>query len=104
MKIIIKPKLGGKTTELIKLADGYNGYIVCKDRMESHRVADNARSLKCHINFPITFDDFLRNQYYGKGIRKFFIDNLDLLLNDMFPVPIEGVTITGEYNKEKKMV
>jgi hypothetical protein len=95
MKIIVKSRLGGKTTELIMLADKRNGYIICKDRNEAGRVANVARDMKHSINFPITFDVFQRTKYYAMGIQKFFIDNADLLLQSMTSIPIAAITVTG---------
>jgi hypothetical protein len=94
MKIIIKPRHGGKPTELIRLADKNDGYIVCTNRMDVHRVVERAQSMGCSINFPITFDEFLSHQYYGKGIRKFFIDNVDILLESLSHAPIEAISIS----------
>jgi hypothetical protein len=95
MKIIVKPRLGGKTTELIRLADKHNGYIICRDRNEAGRVANAASDMGHVINFPITFDEFQRTKYYAIGIRKIFIDNADLLIQSMTSVPIAAITVTG---------
>jgi hypothetical protein len=95
MKIIVKPRLGGKTIDLIRLAVKHNGYIICRDRNEAGRVANVARDMGHLINFPITFDEFQRNKYYAIGIQKFFIDNADLLLQSMTSIPIAAITVTG---------
>ena len=104
MKIILRPERGGKTTELIRCANGKNGYIVCMDRVESHRVMQRAQDIGCDINFPITFDEFLSHRYYSAGIRKFFIDNVDVLLDTISNVPIDMITMSSEGKNDNKIM
>jgi len=94
MKVISRPRGMGKTTELIKMSAKENQYIVCSTYNDCTRVFRQAQSLGLDIPFPITFDEFIRREYYGKGIKGFLIDNADLLLQHMSSVPIEAVTIT----------
>ena len=93
MKKIISPMGAGKTTKLIELADGYDGYIVCIDRKEVDRVSKEAEKFKKKINQPITFDEFIQRQY-GFGVKKFHIDNADMLLQRISLVPIESISMS----------
>ena len=101
MEIIIKPRQAGKTHELIKRADNHNGYIVCFGIHEAHRIADMAKSMECKINLPITYKEFTAREYYGKGVKKFFIDNVEMFLESLTTVPIEAITLTGIANEVK---
>jgi len=94
MEVIRKPIGAGKTTELIKMANGYNGYIVCRSKDAASYTFALARFLKCEINFPITYDEFLNGKYCGAGCKKFFIDDADELLFRISKIPIEAITIS----------
>ena len=96
MDIIISGKGSGKTTRLIKMADKYNGLIVCINRKDAGRIAEMAIRLGYTINLPITFDEFLSHQYYSQGVKRFFIDNADMLIQHMTNVAVEAITITQE--------
>ena len=107
MKIIYKPRLAGKTTELIKLASkGKYKLIVCYSRQDADRIfkhsleMEKRKEIKHHPPLPITYDEFLRGKYYGKNIESFLIDNAEFLITYLSKgVPIEAITLTKE-NKE----
>ena len=96
MKIIVRPRQGGKTTELVKMAHKHNGYIVCLNHLEVARVFEESQHMECKINFPITFHEFLNHEYNDKGVKKFYIDNVEMLIQQLTNVPIEAITLTGE--------
>jgi len=99
MKIIIKPRGMGKTTELIKQSSKEWKYIVCHSHKEATRIQEQARRINVEIPLPITYQEFLEKQYYGKGIKGFIIDNADMLLQSLSPVKIDIITLTdGEEN------
>jgi hypothetical protein len=101
MKIIIKPTGQGKTTELIKISAEKHFHIVCHSKKECERISNSAQSMKLDIPYPITFNEFLEANYYGKGIRKgFLIDNADMLLRSISRgVPIQAITLNQDnYN------
>lgn len=94
MKIICKPRGGGKTTEAIKLASETNSYLVCIDHKEQERVFQQSKEMGINIHYPITFNEFLEGRYYGKGVEGFIIDNVDLLVQMLSRgVPIKGLTL-----------
>lgn len=95
MKIILSPRQFGKTTRILIKANNYNGYIVCHNHDEIKRISRQAKKMKLKINFPMTFDEFIKKQYYGKGVKKFHIDNAEILLQMLTEVPIETITLTG---------
>jgi hypothetical protein len=100
MKVIATKRRKGKTIKTIEYAAKDGGYIVCKDQQEASRVFHFAKELGLDINFPLTFDEFLDKQFYARGIKSLYIDNLDLLIQYMSPhVPIKLVTLTD--TKEK---
>ena len=93
MRMIYRPRGEGKTTELIKISAEKQQYIVCINQMECSRIFSQARLMGLDIPFPITFDEFIKREYYGKGIKGFLIDNADQLLQYMSSVPVEAITV-----------
>ena len=94
MKIIIGARQSGKTTELIKQSASEDLYIVCMNRCCVDHIMMIARHLNLQIPMPITFEDFLHKRYYGRGIKGFLIDDLDMLLYHMSMVPIKTVSMS----------
>lgn len=96
MKKIILPKGQGKTIELIKMSADNKWYIVCHSIYECSRIHCTAMEMNLKIPFPITYDEFINGKYYGKGIRGFLVDNVDLLVQHIAGVtPIIALTITN---------
>jgi len=96
MRVIALRRREGKTTKLIEAADNYNGYLVVCHRAEVRRVMLEAQKLGKKINQPITFDDFVNKRYHLLGVKKFHIDNLDLLVRYISQVPIETISINTD--------
>lgn len=104
MEIIIRGKQGGKTTDVIKFAAENGLYIVAKDKEECVRISDIAKNeLKLNINFPISFNEFVNRNYYGKRIKGFVVDDADLLIQYLSNVKINCISITDhELNNNNK--
>ena len=101
MKIIIKPRGMGKTTELIKLAtNGRYKLIVCHNHNEAQKIFQQARKMKLKIPLPISYQEFLDKQYYGKNIESFLIDNVDMFLTYLTSVPIEAISFNDDTPNE----
>lgn len=95
MKVIVRPRQGGKTTELLQLAVEHFAYIVCPDMRSARHVWDVARHLGLNIPQPITWQEFLEHRYRGAGVKAFIIDDLDACLESMTMVPIIAASMTG---------
>lgn len=96
MKVICRAQRTGKTEELIReCAAERDAYMVCINHEEAHRVFMQAQGMGLKIPFPLNAHEFLNGQYYGHGIKIFFIDNADLLLEGVTNVPIEAISVTG---------
>jgi hypothetical protein len=98
MKIILKPRQTGRTEELIRMcveaeARGEVSYIVCFDQPEARRIFQRAIDLGFNMGFPITFDEFLNQEYAARNIRNFYIDNADHLLQRLSHVTIQAITM-----------
>jgi len=96
MKVIYKSRGRGKTTELIEHAKTLKGYnlIVCSDRKATHRLWKLILEKKYDLPMPITFDEFINQQYCGRNINAFLIDDADLLIQYMSrEVKIEAITL-----------
>lgn len=92
---IIKPRGGGKTTELIKISATNWYYIVCSSFKECTFISDQATEMGLKIPFPITVEEMLNNR--NSNIRGFLIDNVELFLNHLSPnTPVVGFTVGSE--------
>ncbi len=92
----MRGRQGGKTTEMIRRAEAEFAYIVCPDKRQADWVARKAREMGADIPYPITWENFVRGDYYGRGIKGFVIDNLDLCIQSMTAVPVMAVSWTEE--------
>lgn len=100
MQILLGPRKSGKTTELIKLAEKHDLYIVTPTRLMAHNLKDQAKDLGYLIHMPITWDDFIQKKYYGTNINGFLIDQIDLCLMQQSIVPIKAITATYSEKRE----
>jgi hypothetical protein len=92
---IIKPRGGGKTTELIKISATNWYYIVCSSFKECTFISDQAIKMGLEIPFPITVEEMLNSR--NSNIRGFLIDNVELFLHQLSPnTPVIGFTIGSE--------
>lgn len=80
MEIIYREPRTGKTTELIKKCAEKGGYIVCPDNNRAKMIAEMAKGMNVKISFPLTFHELVSKGYYAKGIKRFYIDNADELI------------------------
>lgn len=94
MKVCVRPRQGGKTAELIRLAAAEFLYVVCPDREQVRYVQRMARDRGHDIPMPLTWNAFTEGTYYGQGIKGFVIDNLDMCVQQMAGIPIRAVSLT----------
>jgi len=87
------PRGCGKTFQLIKMSHESGNYIVCHSMQEADRIHQEARDLGFSIPLPITYDEFIKRKYNGKGIKAFLIDNVELLLDTISTIPINAITM-----------
>lgn len=98
MKVILRHRNTGRTQELILLCSqaemrGEVSYIVCSNHQEAGRIFEEAKALESPIAFPITYYEFRSQQYAGRNIKNFFIDNADHFIQSLTTVPIQAVTM-----------
>ncbi len=77
---IIGEKGTGKTEKLIELAAKDFCYIVVRSESVARQIAERARKKGIDIPFPLTYNEFIKGNFYGRGIRCFVIDDVDALL------------------------
>lgn len=106
MKVIAGKRQTGRTTALIRLAAeaearGEVSYIVCHSHNEAYRVSKLAQELELVIGFPLTYYELLQGAFYGKNIKHFFIDNVEMLISKLCPgVDVAAITITTTEDEE----
>lgn len=98
MKVVVGVKYSGKTTDLIRKSHEDGGYIVCFSKVEAERVHREAALLDMPIPMPISFQEFTLGRYYGPGVKKLYIDNLDMCLQTITQVEIDTVTFREDDN------
>lgn len=98
LTVICSGRKTSRTTRLIELcidaeARGEPSYIVCHSRHEAIRIMRKASEMGYHIPMPITYDEFMRNQYASKFIKHFFFDNVEKFVQMLTPVHVAAITI-----------
>ena len=96
MRVIYRDRQQGKTHDLIKICHEEGGYIVCANRRMVKEIELMAQQMGLNIPLPLTFEEFLRKQYYGLGVNKFHIDDAHLLLKALTPVHIATITLSED--------
>lgn len=96
MKVICRGKATGKSTELIQMCAENGGYIVCESLHRADKIAKYARMLGLNIPLPITFREFITHQYSPQGIKNFYFDNIDRILQGMTSVEIKAISLTED--------
>jgi hypothetical protein len=98
MELIVGGRRTGRTTLLIQRCAeaekrGEISYIVCQSHQQAYAIATKAKEMGLMIGFPITYHEFLGKTYYGRNIKNFFLDNLEILLAHMTTVNIASVVL-----------
>ena len=96
MKIIVRGRQGGKTTEMIRLAAETHAYIVCTDQRRARQIAQQARDMGLSIPFPLTASEWQKHHYHPPGVRGIMFDDLDRIIQDLSAVPALAATWTAE--------
>lgn len=95
MNLIIGGRGSGKTTYLIEESSKTGYYIIVRDKRVASQVFNMALKMKKNIPFPITYEEFIREQYYGKRIDGFLLDDVLSFLQSLSGrVPIYCGTFT----------
>lgn len=82
IKFIAGGRRSGRTTQIIKMAEKENAYILVSNHARAYCLFALAQKLGYHILFPITFREFWRAKNTG-FISKLLIDDADDLLEHM---------------------
>ena len=95
MKKIIRPRQAGKSSELIRIAEETNAYIIVATRARAVCLADMARKQGRHILYPVTLREYGQSRFRGSYIRHVLIDDADAVLEQVFKeVTIDAITMT----------
>ena len=92
MKIIVRPRQMGKTTELILIAEKTQATIICRKCETAKSVKRMALEMGCNIPEPTSYTN-------TKNIEgNFLIDNADWILSAFLKIPqhlIVGIAMDG---------
>lgn len=92
---IIKGRRTGKTTELIKISEKTQAYILVANKKRQQLIANMALSIGVTIPYPVTIEDYLRNHFRGTFIKNILIDDADDVLKTIFgTVNIDAITMS----------
>ena len=104
MKKIIRPRQAGKSSELIRIAEETNAYIIVATRARAVCLADLAQKQGRNILFPVTWGEYERSRFKGSYVRRILIDDADAVLEQVFKeVTIDAITMTGQGSEREKM-
>lgn len=95
MLIKRKPRGKGKTTELVKMSAQNNVPILCAHREMARNTKCVARDLGLKIPEPLIVENFKNERYLGRRIGKILIDDLEMVLYEMFGSQVELVTTSA---------
>lgn len=93
MKLITGKKGSGKTTELITESAATGRTIVTQSDRSAKALFEAARAEGIRIPYPMTYDNFIA-QNYDWRLPGLLIDDLDDLLKRLSRVPVYAVTVT----------
>ena len=95
MKKIIRPRQSGKTSELIRMSEQTQTYIVTPTMARAKITAQMAQELGHNIPFPVSLAEYLRSGFRGTFIKHILIDDADDVLQELFrEVQIDAITMT----------
>lgn len=95
MKKIIRPRQAGKSSELIRIAEETNAYIIVATRARAVYLAHMAQKQGRHILYPVTLREYEQSRFRGSYIRHVLIDDADAVLEQVFKeVTIDAITMT----------
>lgn len=92
---IIKGRRTGKTTELIKISEKTHAYILVATSQRQQLIAYMASSMGANIPYPVTVEEYMRNQFRGTLIENILIDDADDVLRVVFSrLNIDAITMS----------
>lgn len=95
MEKIILARCQGKTTKLIQMSHDTWTYILVADKRRQSSLFRQARNMGIDIPFPVTLDDYMKNQFRGSHIKRILIDDADDVLKALFyNLEIKAITMT----------
>ena len=96
MEKIIRPRQAGKSSELIRIAEETNAYIIVASRQRALHLARMAKEHGRRILFPVTVHEYEQSRFRGSYVRHILIDDADAVLEQVFKeVTIDAITMTG---------
>lgn len=100
MKLIIKNRGQGKTTQLIYTSEITRYPIVTTSHTSVELIKILAKELACNIPEPIAYTDLRNNKYRGnKNLGKVLVDDVDSILeevlNEYLNCKVIGATISN---------
>jgi hypothetical protein len=100
MRIIVRPRQGGKTTELLRMAAEHGYTVVCATTREAQRLYRITMADTRPLDMSpvvITWDDFIHKRFGAAPIKTngFVIDDLGWCLQTMVDVPVAAISVNG---------
>ena len=95
MKKIIRPRCAGKTSELIRISEQTQTYIVTPTMARASITAKMAQEQGRNIPHPVSLGEYLRSRFRDSFITHILIDDADGLLGELFKgVCIDAITMS----------
>ena len=95
MRIELRNRQSGKTNDMLLRAHGTKNVIVCINFTEVKRLKMVAKELELDIMEPVTFGEFINGNPRAVDFEGYYIDNADMLLQQLARVPLKLVTMSN---------
>ena len=95
MRIEVRARQSGKTHDMLLRAHGTKNVIICINYREVKRLKELAEDLELDIMEPITFGDFIQGASRAPEVEGYYIDNADILLQQLSSKPIKLITMSN---------
>jgi hypothetical protein len=100
MRILELPKQGGKTTYLLRLLlCNPENILITHSESEAERLREIFEESKGMADRIFSFE--AAKNLFGHRFKRAYVDNVDLILQNMFRMPIDYVTVTETVHENK---
>ncbi|CAM3292922.1 replicase [Vagococcus fessus] len=96
MKLIIRGRASGKTTELIKISSDTGRYILARSNSHARSIYEIAKRNNINIPYPVTAEEVVNHHLDGSSIKRdgLIVDEALSVLEGILGIQINAATIS----------
>lgn len=99
MKIIYKPRGGGKTAQLLYSSDTTRIPILVATAAQKGFLIEEAQRLELNIPQPLSVADIINGNQRGSRIESCYVDNAEMVLMSLINMNVAALTLSDEEEK-----